>query len=78
MKNELLVFLLLTLFAALIVWGILQIFQRRVAKQNQILDRMGHLEGYLKEVRDKRYTLTDQDISAILEELSQITDRDIW
>ncbi len=78
MKNELLVFLLLTLFAALIVWGILQIFQRRVAKQNQILDRMGHLEGYLKEVREKRYTLTDQDISAILEELSQITDRDIW
>ncbi len=78
MKNELLVFLLLTLFAALLVWGILQIFQRKIAKQNQILDRVEHLEGYLRGIKEKRYTLTDQDISAILEELSQITDRDVW
>jgi hypothetical protein len=78
LSPERVVFFLLILFSAFIVWGIFQIFHKKVTKQNQILDRMDHLEGYLREVRDKRYTLTDQDINAIIEELSQISDRDIW
>ena len=78
MKNEAKIYLLLVLFTIILLSGMIYLCYQRVQKQNQILDRMDYLEAYLQDVREKRYSLNDQDVQNVLQELSQIHDRDIW
>ena len=78
MKNEAKVYLLLVLFTIILMSGIIYLFYQKVQKQNQILDRMDHLEAYLQGVREKRYSLNEHDVENVLQELSHIHDRDVW
>ena len=78
MKNEAKIYLLLVLFTIILLSGIIYLCYQRVQKQNQILDRMDHLEAYLQGVREKRYSLNDHDVQNVLRELTQIHDRDVW
>jgi len=78
MKNEVKIYILLVLFTIILLSGMIYLCYQRIEKQNQILDRMDHLEAYLQGVREKRYSLNDQDVETVLQELSQIQDRDVW
>jgi hypothetical protein len=78
MKNEVKIYILLVLFTIILVSGMIYLCYQRIEKQNQILDRIDHLEGYLRGVREKRYTLSDADVHTVLLELSHIQDRDVW
>ncbi len=78
MKNEVKIYILLVLFTIILLSGMIYLCYQRIEKQNQILDRMDHLEAYLQGVREKRYALSDADVQTVLQELSQIQDRDIW